>query len=100
MYGRLCLLSGGEVVLRTLRRRFTPPRRALPDAVQPVSLAAVLSAALLTILFLRPGGGLAAGTVGTGSPASCTEAALDTALAGGGLVTFNCGSSPVQITLT
>jgi hypothetical protein len=33
----------------------------------------------------------AAGVVGTGTAASCTDAALDTALAGGGLVTFNCG---------
>lgn len=33
----------------------------------------------------------AAGVVGDGSPISCTEAALDAALAGGGAVTFNCG---------
>ena len=33
----------------------------------------------------------AAGVVGTGTAASCTDAALDAALAGGGLVTFNCG---------
>jgi hypothetical protein len=33
----------------------------------------------------------AAGVVGSGDPGSCTDAALDTALAGGGLVTFNCG---------
>jgi hypothetical protein len=43
---------------------------------------------------------LAGGTVGTGSPDSCTESALDAALAGGGSVTFNCGSDPVTITLT
>jgi hypothetical protein len=45
----------------------------------------------------------AAGVVGTGTPASCNEAALDTALAGGGNVTFNCGStlsSPVTIVIT
>jgi hypothetical protein len=34
---------------------------------------------------------LAAGVVGTGTTASCTDAALDAALVGGGLVTFNCG---------
>src|SRR5207302_10278678 len=39
----------------------------------------------------------AAGTVGTGTPGSCTEAALDTALAGGGVVTFNCGTAAVVI---
>lgn len=33
----------------------------------------------------------AAGVVGTGTAASCTDAALNAALAGGGLVTFNCG---------
>lgn len=42
----------------------------------------------------------AAGTVGDGTPGSCTEVALDSALAGGGLVDFNCGGSPVTITLT
>ena len=43
---------------------------------------------------------LAAGVVGTGSPGSCTEANLVTALAGGGLVTFNCGATPHVITVT
>ena len=38
--------------------------------------------------------------VGTGAADSCTEAALDSALAGGGSVTFNCGASPVTITVT
>ena len=42
----------------------------------------------------------AAGVVGSGSPASCTEAAFDTALAGGGLVTFNCGPNPHTIGLS
>src|ERR1043165_88712 len=42
----------------------------------------------------------AAGVVGTGTPESCDEAALDTALAGGGAVTFDCGTSPVTITIT
>ena len=35
----------------------------------------------------------AAGVVGTGTPASCTQAALTTALTGGGTVTFNCGGA-------
>jgi hypothetical protein len=38
--------------------------------------------------------------VGSGTPASCTEAALDAALAPGGLVTFDCGAAPVTITIT
>ncbi len=38
--------------------------------------------------------------VGSGSPGSCDEAALDAALAVGGVVTFDCGSAPVTITVT
>jgi len=38
--------------------------------------------------------------VGTGTPASCTESALDAAVAAGGVVTFDCGSSPATITVT
>ena len=47
-----------------------------------------------------PQGTFAGGVVGTGTPESCTEAALDSALVGGGLVTFNCGLEPVTITIT
>ena len=42
----------------------------------------------------------AGGVVGTGTVASCTEGALNAALTGGGLVTFNCGPNPVTIGLT
>jgi len=42
----------------------------------------------------------AGGVVGNGTPASCTEAALNATLAGGGAITFNCGTSPVTLTLT
>jgi len=42
----------------------------------------------------------AGGIVGTGTPGSCTEAALDAALAGGGTVTFACGGGPVVIPIT
>lgn len=41
----------------------------------------------------------AAGIVGNGSPASCTDTALNNALNGGGTVTFNCGSSPMTISI-
>lgn len=43
---------------------------------------------------------LAAGVVGSGTAGSCTEGAFNTALTGGGLVTFNCGANPVIITVT
>jgi len=42
----------------------------------------------------------ASGVVGTGTPGSCSEAALNTALVGGGSVTFNCGANPATITVT
>ncbi len=38
--------------------------------------------------------------VGTGTPASCTASAFIQAVAEGGKITFNCGTSPVTITLT
>jgi hypothetical protein len=38
--------------------------------------------------------------VGTGTAASCTAAALTSALTAGGIVTFNCGSAPATITVT
>jgi hypothetical protein len=38
--------------------------------------------------------------VGTGTPASCSSAAFVRAVAKGGVITFNCGSQPVTITLT
>lgn len=39
----------------------------------------------------------AGATVGTGTPDSCTEAALGAALVGGGAITFNCGAAPHTI---
>ena len=42
----------------------------------------------------------AAGVVGTPTAASCTDAALNSRLSGGGLVTFNCGASPVTIDIS
>ena len=55
---------------------------------------------MLALALLRAAAVFAAGVVGNGTPASCTEAALDAALNGGGMVTFNCGPDPVTITLT
>ena len=53
-----------------------------------------LCAVLLVVALLRAQPVVAAGVVGTGRPGSCTEAALDAALAGGGMVTFDCGPRP------
>jgi hypothetical protein len=38
--------------------------------------------------------------VGRGTPASCTSAAVVSAVAEGGIITFNCGPKPVTITMT
>jgi hypothetical protein len=38
--------------------------------------------------------------IGSGTPASCTSAAVVQAVAEGGIITFNCGPSPVTITMT
>jgi len=51
----------------------------------------------LLIVLLHVESVQAGGVVGSGAPASCTEAALDAALAGGGDVSFNCGAAPHTI---
>jgi predicted outer membrane repeat protein len=62
-------------------------------------VAAVIVALALLPAF-TPRAALASGVVGTGSAASCTDAVLNTALTGGGLVTFNCGSAAVTIDIS
>lgn len=60
-------------------------------------LSALLGA---SVLFVRAAPLFAAGVVGNGTPGSCTEAAFDTALSGGGNIKFKCGTSIKTITLT
>jgi len=55
---------------------------------------------LLSALALPATPARAAGVVGDGTPGSCTEAAFDTALTGGGDVSFNCGSGLATIPIT
>lgn len=55
---------------------------------------------LSSLAYLTLPAAAANSTVGTGSPASCTEAAFDTAFmavqnSGGGTLTFNCGPAPL-----
>ena len=38
-------------------------------------------------------------TIGNGTPASCTSAAVVSAVAAGGVITFSCGPNPVVITM-
>ncbi|MCX8061591.1 MAG: hypothetical protein N3D16_03305, partial [Anaerolineales bacterium] len=51
------------------------------------------------ILIIRPLPVQAGGTVGSGTPGSCSEVAFFGALSGGGTVTFNCGSAPYTLVL-
>ena len=60
---------------------------------------AIATAAVAVLGGALPIDARAAGTVGTGSAASCTEASFDAALVGGGAVTFDCGG-PATITFT
>lgn len=60
-----------------------------------IALIAILLSSLSLPMTVKAGG-----TVGNGTPESCTEAAFDNALSGGGLVTFNCGPSPYTLTIT
>lgn len=64
---------------------------------------AKITSTLIGVLLLTTLGAasvLASGVVGNGTPASCTQNAFNTKFNGGGTVTFNCGTSPVTITLT
>jgi len=88
---RRTLSAWGE---RTIALSITTAALAMPGRKYPrmktVTYAALglAIAAVLLVAVLMPKRAEAAGTVGNGSPGSCTEAAL----AGGGLVTFNCGT--------
>lgn len=68
----------------------------LPKSALLPALALFLAAAWL----LQPRPAEAGGEVGNGSAITCQESALNARLAGGGLLTFNCGPSPIIITLT
>ena len=61
-------------------------------------IGSLLAGALVAVA--RPATVNASGVVGDGTSASCTEAALDAVLDGGGAVSFNCGDAPVTIRLT
>lgn len=68
-------------------------RRIVPQLI-------AVSVTSLLVLSATPSAVIAAGVVGDGTPASCTEAAYDAALVGGGDITFNCGAAPVTIALS
>jgi hypothetical protein len=59
-----------------------------------------LCLALLVACLLPAALARAAGVVGDGTPASCTEAAFTAALLGGGTITFNCGGPKTILVLS
>lgn len=63
-------------------------------------LTTILAMGGLLLLFASSPRATAAGVVGDGTAASCTEATLTAALAGGGTITFNCGGGSVTIPIT
>jgi hypothetical protein len=79
---------------RTSAAVSTPAAHRLPDFGNPDGHASV------------PRAGAAVNTshpthvVGTGTPASCTSAAVVKAVASGGIITFDCGTAPVTISMT
>lgn len=60
----------------------SPPPPTCPEPIPPVDTSAPSA------------------VVGSGAPDGCTEAALDAALAKGGVVTFDCGPAPTTILVT
>jgi hypothetical protein len=62
-----------------------------------VGLALVFSSLYRALPALAASVAHISGVVGNGSPASCTDAALATAVAGGGTISFNCGPAPHTI---
>ncbi len=65
-------------------------------AIVVALLASVVQTAVPQMAYAAP----TAGVVGDGTPASCTDAAFNAALSGGGAVTFNCGPNPHTIVLS
>ncbi|MEZ4571506.1 MAG: hypothetical protein R2849_14480 [Thermomicrobiales bacterium] len=70
----------------------------MPYSTLRILVVCGLLATFVPMLTIQPA--IAAGSVGTGTPASCTEAAFDAVLAGGGLITFNCRPGTTTIDLT
>jgi hypothetical protein len=74
-----------------------PRQRSGPDAGRRWRLGVGLALGGWLLVVAAAG---AATTVGDGTPASCTEAALNMVLLEGGRINFDCGPAPVTIELT
>ncbi len=107
--------SGAHRAGSTQRTGGARPAAAGRQAVvaRPASVDAVTAVTGTQPRYGNPGGGAAVPlaaravstarpnhVIGTGTPGSCTSAAVVRAVARGGVITFNCGPSPVTITMT
>lgn len=74
------------------------PRRSLRAVPSLLALVVITSIGLGWAALASPlPVAAAAEVVGSGTPGSCTAAALEAALIGGGSITFSCGSAPHSI---
>src|SRR3954454_20454842 len=55
---------------------------------------------LILVVVAATSTSLTAGVVGSGTPTSCTQSALQAQLSAGGTVTFNCGAGQQTISIT
>ncbi len=78
---------GGPAVVNAFATRLSPPP-GNPGAVP-------LPAEALPVDTSQPDV-----VIGTGTPATCTSQAVVDAVAHGGIITFDCGPSPVSIVMT
>ncbi len=81
--------------LYIFRFNFNLQRPMLLLVTLALLIALLLATAVDEVAIVQAGG-----VVGNGTPQSCTEATLNTALAAGGTVSFNCGTQPITITFT
>jgi hypothetical protein len=91
----LSTTNGGSVWKVNKTAGFYPSSPTTPLSIAFTNAPAVICPAPALTSVTKP-----TTVVGTGTPASCTEAALTTAIATGGIITFNCGSAPVTITVS
>jgi hypothetical protein len=108
--GQPAFVTAAPAVDKTVHRASSSPTASKGTSASS-SAAAVSGGTTLTAgnpdgHAIVPAAGLAVDTsqpdhvIGDGSPAGCTSAAVVQAVAEGGLITFDCGPSPVTITMT
>ncbi len=84
---RLTLVGVGAVSLVALTACLPSPGNSAGTAAVPTEAQAVNTSSPTRV-------------IGNGTPASCTSAAVVSAVALGGIITFNCGVDPITIAMT